>query len=190
MANGACRHLSCGRLKHLFHEHRAVRETSVLAIGGDGPGRCIDDMKLLRTLALVSCHRPASQRLIGGAIGIGYMQIPSHVDYGLRVRPAARRGRTHLPMRGDGEHCRYSCYADSYNLHGLHDPFLSSRRNDLSSRRDDLEFAGVTLCRAFLCPTRDRTGSKPDLSWRWPYGKTRIPPSLSLWQLELLAHDD
>src|SRR5262249_33078960 len=49
---------------------------------------------------------------------------------------------------------------------------------------------GVTLCRAFLCPTRDRTGSNLVLSWRWPYGKTRIPPSLSLWQLELLAHDD
>jgi hypothetical protein len=29
-------------------------------------------VKLLRTLALVSRHCPASQRLIGGAIGIGY----------------------------------------------------------------------------------------------------------------------
>ena len=79
---------------------------SVLAIGSDCPGRCIDDMKLLRTLALFSRYRPASQQLIGGAIGIGNMQIPSRVDYGLRFRPVARRGRAHLPMRGDGEHCQ------------------------------------------------------------------------------------
>src|SRR5262245_55893218 len=65
MANSACRHLSCGCLKHLFHEHCAIGEMSVLVIGSDCPRRCIDDMKLLRTLALISRHRPASQRLIG-----------------------------------------------------------------------------------------------------------------------------
>src|SRR5262249_11420799 len=47
MADSACRHLSCRCLKHLLYEHRAVGETSVRAIGGDGPGRCIDDVELL-----------------------------------------------------------------------------------------------------------------------------------------------
>src|SRR5262249_9880839 len=131
MANGACRHVSCGGLKHLFHEHRAVREASVFAIGGDRPGRCIDDMELLRTLALISRHRPTSQRLIGGAIGIGYMQIPRRVDYGLRVRPVACRGRIHLPMRCDGARYQYSCYAYCY-IDSLHDPVCCSRRDDVA----------------------------------------------------------
>src|SRR5262245_38718880 len=47
MADSACRHLSCRCLKHLLYEHRAVGETSDRAIGGDGPGRCIDDVELL-----------------------------------------------------------------------------------------------------------------------------------------------
>src|SRR6516165_8448957 len=47
MADSACRHLSCRCLKHLLYEHGAVGETSVRAIGGDGPGRCIDDVELL-----------------------------------------------------------------------------------------------------------------------------------------------
>jgi hypothetical protein len=138
-----------------------------------------------------SCHGPAAQRLIGGAIGIGYMQIPSRVDYGLRCRPGARRGRARLSTHGDGDHCRYSCYADTYNVDRLHDPVLPPGETMsffLRARR--CRVCGVTLVRAFLYPARDRTGSKPHLSWRWRYGKRRIPPSVAIWQSELLAHDD
>src|SRR5262249_48938537 len=56
MANDAGRHLSGGCLKHLLHEYRAIGEMSVLAIGGNSPGRCIDDMQLLRTLG--PCEPP------------------------------------------------------------------------------------------------------------------------------------
>src|SRR5262252_9103902 len=105
MAHGACRHSRGGCLKHLFHEHRAVRETSVPAISSDSSRRCVDDMELLRTLALVRSHRPASQELIGAAIAMGYMQIPSRIDYSLRL-PVARRCPAYLPIRCDGDHCR------------------------------------------------------------------------------------
>ena len=39
-------------------------------------------------------------------------------------------------------------------------------------------------------PTGDGTASKPRLSWHWQYGNTRIPSSLSISRLELLARDD
>jgi hypothetical protein len=48
---------------------------SVFAIGVDGSGRSIDDMKLFRTLALVGGYSPGSQKLIRGSIGVGHMQI-------------------------------------------------------------------------------------------------------------------
>src|SRR5580704_7506174 len=138
-------------------------------------------MELLRTLAFVGRHRPASQKLVRGAIVIGYMQIPICVDYGFRFQPVGRHGRVHLPVRGDGDHCRYTGHANAYEKDSLHDQF----------------FTRVTLLWAFLesalldqCPTGDRTGSKPHLSWRWRYGKRRIPSPASIWQLELLAHDD
>jgi len=130
---GFARHFSGGCVKHLFDEHRAVREMPALAIGRDGPGQCIDDMELLRTLALVGGYRSASHGLIGGAIGIGYMQIASRVSDGLRFRPSVRRGRAHLPMDGGGGHCRYSCHANIYNV-DLHDPVLPPGETTSSSR--------------------------------------------------------
>src|SRR4029077_11489599 len=75
MANSACGHWRCCCLKHLFHEYRAIGEPSVLSISGNGAGRCVHDVQLLRTLTLVSCYRPASQELIGCAIGGGDIQI-------------------------------------------------------------------------------------------------------------------
>src|SRR5262245_57280 len=101
MADGACRLFSGCGLKHLLHEHRTVRETSVLAIGGNGAGRRIDNMELLRTPALIGCHRPAAQQLIGGAIVIGHMQIPR--DYSVRSWHAARHCRADLSMRRDDD---------------------------------------------------------------------------------------
>ena|SRR5262252_239295 len=38
---------------------------------------------------------------------------------GLRFRSIARRGRVHLPMRGDEGHCRYSSDADTHNADNL-----------------------------------------------------------------------
>src|SRR5262249_59061097 len=58
------------------------------------------------------------------------MQIPRRVDYGLRVRPVACRGRIHLPMRCDGARYQYSCYAYCY-IDSLHDPVCWSRRDDV-----------------------------------------------------------
>src|SRR5262245_43016806 len=86
MADSACRHLSCRCLKHLLYEHRAVGATSVRSIGRRWSGPFISDVELLLTLALVSCYRPASQQLICGAIGIGYMQISSVIGDGLPFR--------------------------------------------------------------------------------------------------------
>src|SRR4029077_12558024 len=77
MTDRACRHFSSCCLIHLFYENGAIRKTSVAAIGRNGPGGCVHDMELLRTPTLVGCHRPASQRLIGGAIVGGHMQIPA-----------------------------------------------------------------------------------------------------------------
>src|SRR5215469_16396037 len=112
-ADSACCHLLGSCLEHLFHEHRAVRETSVLAIGADGPWRCIDDMELLCTVSLLGCHRPASQQLIEAAIGIGHMQIPGCIVCGLRLCPPAGCCRVHLPIGDDRDQCRHSCDADN-----------------------------------------------------------------------------
>src|SRR6516165_1779422 len=92
MTHSACRHLRSGRLMHLFHEHRAVREMSVLAISGDGAWRCVDDMEFLRTLALVSRDGPAAQRLIKGAVVLGHMEISIRVSYAFRHRHGGGRG--------------------------------------------------------------------------------------------------
>src|SRR5262249_52535654 len=72
MADRARRLFSGCRLKHLLYEYRAVGKAPVLLIGGDGAGRDIDDVELLRSRALVGRYRPATQKLVGGAIGIGY----------------------------------------------------------------------------------------------------------------------
>src|SRR6516165_2523590 len=91
MTHSACRHLRSGRLMHLFHEHRAVREMSVLAISGDGAWRCVDDMEFLRTLALVSRDGPAAQRLIKGAVVLGDSKVTAGV-YDRSFRFSRRRG--------------------------------------------------------------------------------------------------
>src|SRR5262249_45379318 len=83
MADRSCRlFFGCG-LKHLLHEYRTVRKTSVLAIGGNCARRRIDNMEFLRTPALIGCHRPAAQRLIAGAIIMGHTQIPCEYSVGL-----------------------------------------------------------------------------------------------------------
>src|SRR5262249_407813 len=81
MADGTGRHFSCVRLEHFFYERRTIRESSVPAIGDDSPGRRIDVVNLLRSLALVSCYSPGSKELIDRAIVIGYVQIPICIDY-------------------------------------------------------------------------------------------------------------
>src|SRR4029077_12220117 len=124
MANRACRHWSGRSLVHLFHKHCAVRKMAVPAIGGDSPRRRIDEMEFLRAGPLISTYRPASQRLIGGAIGVGYTQITGRVFDGLRFLPVARPSRVHLSMRGDGEHCRYSRYGNTCDVGCPHDPVL------------------------------------------------------------------
>jgi hypothetical protein len=60
MADRACRHRFGNRPKHLFHQHGAIREMPLLAIRGNRAGRRVDDVGLLRTLTLVSRHRPVA----------------------------------------------------------------------------------------------------------------------------------
>jgi hypothetical protein len=57
------RHRSSRSLKHLFHQYRTVREVPVFAISGDRARRRINDVELLRALALVGsdCPSPASK---------------------------------------------------------------------------------------------------------------------------------
>jgi hypothetical protein len=56
----------------------------------------------------------------GGAIGIGYMQIPIRVDYGIDLGTVARRGSADLPNRCESHHRRYSSYGDSCDVDSLH----------------------------------------------------------------------
>src|SRR5260370_24300039 len=121
MADSAGCHLPGGSKVHLFHEYCAIRKMSVSAIGGDGSRRRIDDMKLLRTLALVGSYRPAPQELIRGSIGVGHMQVSVRVGCGLGFELAVSRDEGPLPARDDADHCRYSCRTHSYpdRLHRL-----------------------------------------------------------------------
>jgi hypothetical protein len=64
-------------------------------------------MQFLRADPLISTNRPASQRLIGGAIRLGYMQVAGRIFDGLRFLPATRSSGMRLLIRSDGEHCRY-----------------------------------------------------------------------------------
>ena len=58
MAHCACLHrLGIGR-KNLPHQHGAVGKTPIFAISGDRAGRRVDDVELLRTLALVGGDCP------------------------------------------------------------------------------------------------------------------------------------
>src|SRR5262245_11354539 len=51
------------------HRRSAGRETSVIPLHDDGSGRCTY-VEILRTVALVSSHRQASQQLTAGATSI------------------------------------------------------------------------------------------------------------------------
>src|SRR5260370_21064302 len=83
MADSAGCHLPSGSKVHLFHEYRVIGKMSASAISGDGSGRRIDDMKLLRTLAVVGSYRPGPQELICGSVRVGHMQISLPVGCGL-----------------------------------------------------------------------------------------------------------
>src|SRR5260370_6349124 len=76
MADSAGGHRADSCPKYFFHKHRAVHKMPVFTVRTDRVGRCIDDVDLLRTLALVDRHRPAAQRLVCGAIIAGHPQLP------------------------------------------------------------------------------------------------------------------
>src|SRR5215467_9431430 len=91
-------------------------------------------MEVVGTPALVSCHRPTSQVLVGGTIGLRDVQMPIGIDHHLRFRLVLRRGRIQLPMCSNGYHDRYSREADTDNIDGPHDSVLPADRTMRSLR--------------------------------------------------------
>jgi len=79
-AYGSSCHVFSARIEDFLYENCAVGKVSVLSIRGDGSGRCIDQVQLLRAWTVVFSHCPAAQNLIRGSIVGRNVQISRVVD--------------------------------------------------------------------------------------------------------------
>src|SRR3546814_13671594 len=85
MADRARRHLPGRRLVHLLHQHSVVWELAGFLEGIDRSWRCVDNVELVRALALIGQYRPSAQVPIGPEIVFRHMHLPVCINDGLGV---------------------------------------------------------------------------------------------------------
>src|SRR3546814_6805655 len=99
----------------------------------DRSRRCVDDMELVRAMALIRQYRPSAQVPIGPEIVFRHMHIPVCINYGLCVL-----GLRDADPGDEGYDCSHGNNSGAENLHGC----ASSARETARIQRSHLSRRG------------------------------------------------